>query len=121
MRVRALDGSGDFTYGKGQNDYLRSNRAIGQNIQTRLLSFLGNCFWDLGAGLDWFNFLGSKDQIALNLAVSATILNTTGVTGIKQLSIVLEPTTRALTIAYRVQTTYSVLTGAFQYDLNGTA
>lgn len=119
MRVRALDSNGDWTYGKGQNDYLTKNRAVGQKIRTRLMSFLGDCFFDLGAGLDWFTFLGSKDQLALNLAVSSTILNTTDVTGIRQLSINLNRVTRQLTIQYQVQTTYSVLSGAFQFDLNG--
>ncbi len=36
MRVRALDVNGDFTYGKGQNDYLTGNAAVGQSIKTRL-------------------------------------------------------------------------------------
>lgn len=120
MRVRAIDVNGNWLYGKGQNDYLRNNAAVAQNIQTRLLSFLGNCFFDLGAGIDWFNFLGSKELIQLNLSVSTVILNTTGVVGLKQLSVVLAPGTRLLTVQYQVQTTYSVLSGAFQYDLNGT-
>lgn len=120
MRVRAIDLNGAWLYGKGQNDYLTRNAAVAQNIRTRLLCFLGDCFFDLGAGLDWFNFLGSKDQLAVNLAISATILNTNGVTGIRQLSITLNPDTRQLSINYRVQTVFSVLTGAFQYDLNGT-
>lgn len=119
MRVRALDGNGDWLFGKGQNDYLVNNAAIVQNISTRLKSFLGNCFFDLGAGIDWFNFLGSKDQIGLNLAVSAVILNTTYVTGIKQLSIVLSPVTRGITIRYVVQTTYSTVSSQFQFDVNG--
>lgn len=119
MRVRALDADGDWTYGKGQNNYLTQNRAVGQNIQTRLLSFLGDCFFDLSAGIDWFTYLGGKDQLALNLAVSAVILNSQDVTGIRQLSIDLSAT-RVLTISYRVQTTYSVFTGSFAYDLNGS-
>lgn len=121
MRVRALDGAGDWTYGKGKNDYLTRNPAVAQSIQTRLFSFLGDCFFDLGAGIDWFTFLGGKDQIGLNLAVSAIILNTQDVTGIRQLSIDLQPSNRKLTIQYRVQTTFSVLSNSFQYDLNGTA
>lgn len=119
MRVRALDVDGNWLYGKGQNDYLKNNAAVAQDIKTRLLSFLGNCFFDLGAGIDWFNYLGSKDQTALNLSISAVILNTANVTGLKQLSVVLNRDTRILTIRYQVQTTFSVLSGAFQYDLNG--
>ena len=121
MRIRALDTLGDWTYGKGQNNYKVRNPAVAESIQTRLLSFLGDCFFDLGAGIDWFTYLGGKDQLGLNLAVSAVILNTQDVTGIRQLSIDLNRATRALTITYQVQTVYSVLSGTFQYDLNGTA
>jgi hypothetical protein len=121
MRVRALDANGDWTYGQGQNNYKVNQAAIQQNIQTRCLSFLGDCFFDLGAGIDWFNFLGgSKDQLALQLAISAVILNTSGVTGINLVLVSLDDTTRQFTVQYQVQTVYSVLTGAFTYDLNGS-
>lgn len=119
MRVRALSGTGDWLFGKGQNDFLVNNAAVVQNIGTRLKSFLGDCFFDLGAGIDWFTFLGSKDQIGLNLAVSAVILNTENVTGIKQLSIVLNRTTRKITISYQAVSTYSSMAGLFEFDLNG--
>ncbi len=119
MRVRALDVDHDWTFGKGRNDYLVNNKAVTQNIDTRLNSFLGDCFFDLGAGIDWFNLLGAKDQLALNLAISAVILNTQEVTGILQLSIVLS-VTRRLTVQYRVQTSYSTAAATFVFDPNGT-
>ncbi len=118
MRVRALDVNHDWLFGKGQNDYMTANAAVIQNINTRLNSFLGDCFFNLGAGLDWLNLLGSKDQVSLNLAISAAILNTTNVTGILQLSVVLS-VIRELTVRYKVQTSYSTAAGLFQYDLNG--
>lgn len=118
MRVRALDINGDWTFGKGQNDYLTGNAAVSQNIGTRLESFLGDCFFDQSAGIDWFNLLGAKDQTALNLSISAVILNTQNVTGLNQLSAVLS-TARVFTVTYDVQTTYSRVTGNFQFDLNG--
>lgn len=120
MIIRALDTNGDWTYGKGQNNYYSGNSAVAENIQTRLGSFLGDCFFDTGAGIDWFHLLGAKDQIALNLAVAAVILNTPNVTGILQLALQLNSGTRAIVIQYRVQTTYSQITGTFQYDLNGS-
>ncbi len=118
MRVRAIDNDHDFLYGKGQNDYRTANAAIAQNIDTRLSSFLGDCFFDLGAGIDWFNLLGGKDEIAINLAISAVILNTDGVTGMIQTSISLN-SNRLLSVAYKVQTVYSTVSSIFQYDLNG--
>lgn len=120
MSVRALDSNGDWVYGIGKNAYLTGNAEVAQNIQTRLLSFLGDCFFDLGAGIDWFNYLGSKNQIGLNLAISAVILNTANVTGINQLFVILNDDTRIFTVSYQVQTTFSVLSSSFQYDLNGS-
>lgn len=118
-QVRALDSDGDWTFGNGFNNYISGNAQVAQNIQTRLKTFLGECFYSVSSGVDWFNFMGSKNETALNLAVSATILNTQDVTGILQLSINLVPTTRAITITYRVQTVYSVLSNQFQYNLGG--
>ena len=118
MRVRALDVNNDWTFGRGQNDYKRDLQAVAQDIQTNLSSFLGDCFFDLGSGIDWFNLLGGKDLVALNLAVSAAILNTQNVTGLLQLSVVVTPE-RLLVVTYQVQTTYSILGGNFQFDLNG--
>ena len=120
MIMRALDSNGDWTYGKGKNNYNSGNAAVAENIQTRLASVLGDCFFDTGAGIDWFNLLGGKDQTALNLAVAAVILNTPNVTGILQLAVILNEVTRAILIQYQVQTTYSQITGTFQYDLNGS-
>lgn len=120
IRVRALDANGDWTFGQGRNNYLTGNLAIGQNIRTRCLSFLGDCFFDQGAGIDWFSYLGGKDQLGLNLAISAAILNTTGVLGLNQVSINLNAPTRVLSVSYQVTTIYSVLSGSFNYDLNGS-
>jgi hypothetical protein len=108
MIMRKLDENGDFTFGAGKNNFLTGVLAIEQSIETRLLSFLGDCFFDVAAGIDWFNLLGSKNQTALNLSVSTIILNTPGVTGILQLSIVLD-TNRNLTITYNASTIYSNL------------
>lgn len=115
MRVRALDVNHDWLFGKGQNDYLQANAAIAQNINTRLASFLGNCFFDVGAGIDWFNLLGAKNQTTLNLSISSVILNTAEVTGLLQISVGLN-NLRQLTVNYRVQTVYSTTSNTFVFD-----
>lgn len=118
MRVRALDQNGDWTFGKGIQDYLFLNNAIGQNIRTRLLSFLGDCFFAINDGLDWFNLLGKTNQLAINLPIAACIINTQGVTGLLELTVVISEA-RNISIQYNVQTIYSVqgLQGTIQYDL----
>lgn len=119
MRVRQVDIDNDWLFGKGQNDYLRDNAAILQNIKTRLYSFLGDCFFDIGAGIDWFNLLGNKDQTALNLSISAVIMNTSGVTGLLQLSSTLSHDSRRFLVQYRVSTVYSTsVTDAFTLNPN---
>lgn len=110
MSVRAIDSLGDWTFGSGKNNYLTQNSEVRQDIQTRLLSFLGDCFFDLGAGINWFGFLGSKNELGLNLAVSAVILNTANVVSLTQLFITLN-SQRQCNIAYAVQSTFSATTG----------
>lgn len=114
MIFRELDENGDWTFGKGKNNYLRGKKALMLNLKTRLLSFLGDCFFDLSAGIDWFNLLGAKDQLALKLAISATILNTPEITGIISLNLSVNPRTRAASITYSVSSAY----GAFSDSLS---
>lgn len=114
--VRALDTNGDWMYGQSLNDYLTANAAVAQNIQTRLNSFLGDCFFDLGAGINWIGFLGGKNELGLNLAVSAVILNTANVTSLVQLSITLN-SQRQVSISYTVQTTYSTASATVQISI----
>lgn len=107
MIVRAIDSNNDWTFGKGRNNYVSNNDAIAQNIKTRLQSFLGDCFFALDQGVDWFNLLGSKNQPALELAVRAVLLNTDGVTGIVDASVDLDPGTREIVMKYTVNTIYT--------------
>lgn len=109
MIVRALDENFDWTFGAGFNNYKSNRDAVAQNIRTRLLSFLGDCFFATNAGIDWFNFLGSKNQTALNLAISAMILNTENVTGIVQLSVTLTAQ-RNFTVIYNASTAFGNVT-----------
>ncbi len=114
MIVRSIDVDGDWNFGKGRSDYLKDNAAIAQSIKTRLRSFLGDCFFNLEAGLDWWNILGGKNLAAATLAVKTTILNTTGVTSLLELSTVIDEN-RAQTAIYSVSTVYTT-----QEPLNGT-
>lgn len=115
MRVRAVDGSNDWLFGKGKNSYVRDSQAIGQNIKTRLMSFLGDCFFAQTEGIDWFNLLGGKELLEIELAMGATILNTEGVLGILQLDLRVDEK-RRLYIEYAVQTVFSPVYGSFDFE-----
>ena len=112
MIVRALDSLHDWQYGKGKNDYKRNRSAVAQNIDTRLLSFLGDCFFKIDAGIDWFNLLGAKSEVAILLSINTTILSTAYVTGLQQTSLSLNENTRRLTVTYRVDTSFGELTSS---------
>jgi len=107
MRMRGLDSNDDWLFGKGQNDYKLGNDALSEDIKTRLKMFLGDCFFATDQGINWFGLLGGKDEVSINLAVSAVILNTQNVTALKQLSLTLD-SNRLLTIVYSIT---SAITG----------
>lgn len=83
MIFRLLDKNGDWSFGKGNEDYARRDQAIMLNIKTRLYSWLNDCFFDMKAGVDWANRLGSKNQrVLLEDDLRRIILSSEGVAGI---------------------------------------
>lgn len=107
MIVRGVDVENDWFFGKGRNDYRSNYDAVVQNIKTRLKSFIGDCFFAVNDGIDWFNLLGAKNQLALELAVRSVILNTQGVSGIVSFSSSLDRESRIFTMTYEVNTIYT--------------
>jgi hypothetical protein len=106
MIIRNLDSNGDWTFGQGKQNYLTGNAAIGLNIRTRLLSWVNDCFFDLRAGIDWTNRLGSKNQRSLLEAdLRRVILQSYGVTGIVSFDTVLNG--RTFSARYSVNTIFS--------------
>lgn len=111
MKIRNLDANGDFTFGKGLQNYLTGQAAIKEDIATYLKLWVGNCFWALQAGVNYRQLLDKNQKLNLLSAIQAAILGRFGVTGIKQLDATLNPHTRALRVSYDVATIY---TNSFQ-------
>ncbi len=107
MKFRGLDGTGDWTFGRGLANYASDDKAINFNIQTRLKSWVGNCFFDVNAGVDWLNLLDKGRKESLLLALRTVILQTEGVVTIKSLNYTFDAATRAAIITYEVDTIYS--------------
>lgn len=106
MIIRNLNGNHDWTFGYGLSNYISGNMAIGLNIETRILSWVGDCFFDTTAGIDWANRLGSKNQRALlESDLRRIILQSYGVTGIVSFDTVL--TGRAFSASYTINTIFS--------------
>jgi len=107
MKVRAIDENNDWTFGRGLQDYKQDDKAISQNTKTRLLSFYGDCFFDLTAGIDWFNLLSRGTENLLTLAIKQSIINTEGVVGINNADVNFDRMSRHITLKYDIKTTFS--------------
>lgn len=110
MRSRAIDDDGDWEFGKGTASYKDPLLSVQQEIQTRLREFLGDCFFNQTAGVDWPKLIGGRNQARLALSISTTILNTEGVTRIVDYTFNLDGQ-RRFTVQYTVDTVYNRLSG----------
>lgn len=104
--IRNLDANHDWTFGASISNYLTLEDEIALNIETRVLSFLGDCFFATNEGIDWFNLLDYRYNPRLELAVSETIKNTPGVTGINSVDLLVGQN-RKMVIHYNIQTQFS--------------
>jgi len=107
MSFRALDSNGDWTFGNGQQNYLTGLNAIAADINTALKTFLGECFFAVNFGVDWWNLLGSKDQQGIILQCRQIIASRDSVTRINSVYAALDRTTRCLVVTYNIDTIYS--------------
>lgn len=117
MIVRSLDVNHDWTFGAGKNNYRTNLNALAQNIQTRILCFLGDCFFDLTAGINWPFYLGSRNrQDELQAEVASVILSTENVTKIEDLQMDLN-SQREINLSYTIDTALGRLTGEILYNI----
>ena len=107
MIFRALTPLGDWSFGAGLNNYARNEDAIDLNIKTRLLSWVGNCFFALQDGIDWKTRLDKGQQQNLINELKAEILQSYGVVGINSVSYTFDASRRALVVMYNIQTIFS--------------
>lgn len=106
MIIRALDENHDWTFGIGKNNYLSGEKAIEENVQTRLLEFLNDCFFNMAAGIDWMRLLGTKTtEQEIILSCRAVILQSYGVVRVNSISPSLNG--RGLTVNYNIDTIYT--------------
>jgi hypothetical protein len=79
MKHRAVMEAGEWIFARGKSGYERGNNAVMLNVRTRLMSFTNDCFFDLEAGIDWWNLLGGKNRDLLLKQIKSTILDSYGV------------------------------------------
>lgn len=106
MRFRSLDGTGDWNFGQGLESYAVDNNSIALDVQTSILSFFKDCWFDPNAGIDWLKLLGTKStQQEIQLSVRGAILQRQGVTKVNSINLTLR--NRKLSISYNINTIFS--------------
>lgn len=103
---RNLDVNHDWTFGNNLSNYVDKQQEIAINLKTRIMSFLGDCFFATDEGIDWWNLLDYRYQDRLENAVQEVIKNTQGVTAINSVDVLIGAN-RRITIQYDIQTIYS--------------
>lgn len=79
MTTRSLDSSHDLSFGKGKSNYLSESEEIKQNIKTRILQWLGDCYFALDEGVDWNRHLENNQTDLLAEDIKRVIVETYGV------------------------------------------
>lgn len=108
MIHRNLTTDGDWTFGKGIQDYTREFDAILLNIKTRLQSWKGDCFFSLEDGVDYNNLLDYGTKSLLDSDIKRVILQSEGVLRIVSYQSEIERDTREFSGRASIQTIYGV-------------
>ena len=121
MKIRALDESQDWMFGQGKGSYRTGLSAIIEDIQTALHIYMGECFWQMNFGVDWFNLIGGKaPQAQQNIVLQCRdIINSRwGVTKINSVSVTFYNYRRNLTVNFDISTVYGSIRSTFNKGFN---
>lgn len=114
-RTIALDINGDLDLHGGTINFLEAGASIVQGCRIALQFFQGEWFLDTTAGVPyWQQIFGVKspDTGVLSTLFRQALLDVEGVTDVLTLSVNFNATTRALAVAYRVDTDAGILDGS---------
>lgn len=109
MRFRAITQDGDWVFGNGLQAYAKDNLCIKYDMETKLRTFLNECFFNPEIGVPWFQLLGAKDQNALILSLQQVIAQVQGVTKITDIEFFLGQD-RIAKVSYNIDTIYTTQT-----------
>lgn len=107
MIIRATTTTNDWQFGRGLNSYFFNEAAIEANIRTKLLEWVGNCPFNLLAGIDWRNRLDYGQQANLVVEMKQLVLQCYGVVSILTFQADFNASTRFESITMTLQTIYS--------------
>lgn len=108
MRYRKLDVNGDYTFGKGDANFLVDTpEAVAQAVMTALKLFRGEWFIDISAGVPYLTkVLGFGTMTEYDFEIQDAITGTTGVVEITDYASYYNPSTRGVSIQATINTLY---------------
>ena len=106
MITRALTATNDWTFGNGLSGFLTGQAAVEQNIKGRILSWVGDCYWNLTYGIDWKSRLDAGQLENLLVEIQTVVVSCYGVTAFNNASYVFDPIKRNLTITISLSTIF---------------
>lgn len=111
MIIRSTDSNGDWVFGKGKNDYLMNLDAVKKNIETRLFSWKGNCFYAAAEGVDYNSYLDIGTKDFLDRDVKRVVLQSEGVLILTAFaSVISSDGLRAYSATMTITTTFGQMT-----------
>lgn len=89
----------DLNLTDGELTFITGQQAIGQSIEMRLKTWLGETVYDLSAGVPWLQiiFVKSTPETSIQFLLEDQVLGTPGVTGVT-LNLDINRLTRVLTV-----------------------
>jgi hypothetical protein len=107
MKMRNLDKTGDWTFGKGKNNYVSDVQAIELDIKTAIYEWVNDCFFALKSGIAWNQRLDLNQKNYLEQDLRKLILRRSGVTGLIDFSLSYDSIARKFSVAYTVSTIFN--------------
>jgi hypothetical protein len=105
MQFRTLDENHDWSFGRGKQSYSKDLAALMLNLKTRILSWVGDCFFDLGAFIDWNNLLDYGRQQEVEMEIKKVAARTDGVLSVNKVAVTIESNRKA-DISFSVDTIF---------------
>ncbi|MBQ8091397.1 MAG: hypothetical protein IJ233_11705 [Pyramidobacter sp.] len=108
MRYRKLDSSGDFMTGHGAADFhIDTAEAVAQSVVTRLKLWAGEWFEDTEEGTPYRQkVLGEFKLRTAGAAIKRRIVQTNGVSAVRDFSATYDAETRQLSVSATIETIY---------------
>src|SRR3990172_6166732 len=108
MRYRKLSKTGDFTFGRGNGNFLVDTpEAVAQAVKTRLQLSQGEWFLDIESGTPYASKILGAGKIGLyDAAIQDTILGTQGVRSIAAYASGVNPNSREAFVSCTIDTVY---------------